>query len=441
MSGRPSETRPSYKHGEGSSSLSALRQREATRELFRNRSFSLLWAGQLLSQIGDQCLLVAVITLLSRLSSSPIAMLIPAISIALPQIAFGLVGGVMADRWNRKRTMICSDLLRGGIVLAILLVRRSSDLWILYLAAAGLALVGVFFYPARNAAIPTIVAPELLISANSFIQGSYIIAMILGPAVAGVMVELWAPGVIIFDSLTFFISALVIAIIYIPSPPAGAVTATAGHSVWEDLKAGLRFILQSRAMRRVLLIAAIATLGIGAIVLLAIPHLKEQLEASGLEYGIAMSMLGVGSVWGGLMVNRLSRRLSTNTIVGGMLALAGVAIIAFAFAPNYIVVLVSITITGMCVVIARGALDTIAQALSPDEMRGRVLAAVNLIVVTATALAESFSALLGHFIGVQVVFAGAGIVTVLAGLAAAVALRGAARLVSARLAVGITHNM
>lgn len=438
MSEMLSETHSSNK--EQSPFSSDRRRREATRELFHNRSFRLLWAGQLLSQIGDQCLLVAVITLLSRLSSSPIAMLIPALSIAAPQLVFGLVGGVMADRWDRKRTMIWSDLVRGGIVLAILLVRHSSDLWILYLAAAALALVGVFFYPARNAAIPTIVSPELLISANSFIQGSYIIAMILGPAVAGVMVEVWAPGVIIFDSLTFLVSALVIAIIYIPSTPSEAV-ATADKGVLEDLKAGLRFILRSRAMRRVLLITAIATLGIGAIVLLAIPHLKKQLEAGGIEYGIAMSMLGVGSVWGGLMVDRLSRRLSTSTIVGGMLVLAGAAITAFAFAPNYTVVLISITITGMCVVMARGALDTIAQALSPDEMRGRVLAAVNLIVVAATALAEGFSALLGHFIGVQIVFVGAGIVTVLAGIAATIALRGAARLVSARMAVGITHNV
>ena len=421
--------------------MSALNRREATRELFHNRSFRLLWAGQLLSQIGDQCLLVAVITLLSRLSSSPIAMLIPALSIAIPQIVFGLVGGVVADRWNRKRTMIWSDLIRGCIVLAVLLVRRSGDLWILYLVAACLALVGVFFYPARNAAIPTLVPPDLLISANSFIQGSYIIAMILGPAVAGVMVELWAPGVIIFDSFTFFVSALVIAVIYIPPIAAGPAAVAAGNSVWEDLKAGLKFIVHSRAMRMVLFITAVATLGIGAIVLLAIPHLKRQIEASGIEYGIAMSMLGVGSVWGGVMVNRLSRRLSTNTIVGGMLMLAGVAIIAFAFAPNYTVVLVSITITGMCVVMARGALDTIAQALSPDEMRGRVLAAVNLIVVTATAVAEGFSALLGHFLGIQVVFAGAGILTVLAGIAATAVLRGAARLVRARIAIGITHNL
>jgi predicted MFS family arabinose efflux permease len=110
-----------------------------------------------------------------------------------------------------------------------------------------------------------------------------------------------------------------------------------------------------------------------------------------------------------------------------MLALAGVAILAFAFAPNYAAVLVSIGIIGMCVVMVRGALDTISQALSPDALRGRVQAAVNLLVVAATAIAECLSALLGSLIGVQNVFAAAGIVTALTGIAAIFALRDAAQ--------------
>jgi len=89
----------------------------------------------------------------------------------------------------------------------------------------------------------------------------------------------------------------------------------------------------------------------------------------------------------------------------------------------------SITVIGACVVMARGALDTISQALSPDAVRGRVQSAVNLLVVAATAMAEGLSALLGSLIGVQAVFAAAGVVTALAGLTAVFVLRGAARLV------------
>ncbi len=109
-----------------------------------------------------------------------------------------------------------------------------------------------------------------------------------------------------------------------------------------------------------------------------------------------------------------------------MLIVAGVFIVAFACAPNYTVVLVSIAVIGLCVVIARGALDTISQALSPDTVRGRVQSAVNLLVVSATAVAKGISAVLGSLIGVQAVFVAAGVVTALTGMAAIYVLRGAA---------------
>jgi hypothetical protein len=74
------------------------------------------------------------------------------------------------------------------------------------------------------------------------------------------------------------------------------------------MKAELSFMRRSQALRQVLVVTAVATVGIGSIVLLTIPHLKAKLEASGLEYGLAMSVLGLGSVVGGLMINHLSRR-------------------------------------------------------------------------------------------------------------------------------------
>lgn len=403
--------------------------------MFAGRDFALLWIGQLFSQIGDQCLLIAAMTLITDLSRSPLAMLIPAISIAAPQLVFGLVGGVMADRWDRKKLMIVSEVLRGLIVLAVLLVRSVGDLWILYLVAASLALVGVFFYPARNAIIPNIVPPGLLLAANGLIHGSYIIALIVGPVAAGLLVELWAPAAIIFDSASFFVSAITIAMMNIPNT-AKQPREAKKESVWEDMKAGLNFIRHNCALRQVLMTMAVATLGIGAVILLAIPHLKEQLEAGGLEYGIAMSMLGFGSVVGGVMVSRLSRNLSASTLVGGLLVLAGVAIVAFAWAPNYTVVLTSVAVLGICVVMARGALETIVQALTPDAVRGRVQSATNLLVVASTTISQGLSATLGALLGVQSVFMAAGVLTALTGAVAVFVLRRAARLVGRRWAIG-----
>ncbi len=392
--------------------------------LLAQQDFMLLWVGQLLSQIGDQCLLIAAVTLITYLSASPLALLIPALSLALPQVLFGLVGGVIADRIDRKWVMIASDLLRALLVLAALLVRTTGDLWILYLAAAGLAMIGAFFYPARNASIPNIVPDDLLLAANGMIQGSYILALILGPMLAGSIVELWGwPAAIIFDSATFVVSAATILMIRIPPLRNGQSGLTPSRTLWQDMRAGLGFIYHSPSLRRVLPVTGVATLGIGAVVLLAIPHLKVQLGAGGLEYGGAMSALGVGSILGGLVAARLSRWVSLHILVGWMLILAGGAIVGFAYAPTYLVVLFSVVALGICIVIARGALDTMVQTLSPDEVRGRVQSAVALIVAAGTALAEGLSAFLGHFLGVQTVFVAAGLVTAAAGFTTIYTLR------------------
>ena len=427
------EPQPDYRtRQEGERSRSGKSARGA-RELLRNRNFALLWFGQLLSQIGDQCLIVAGITLVSDLSSSPLAMLIPALAIATPQLLFGLLGGVIADRMDRKVVMVIADILRALIVLPILLVTSLSQIWILYLAAAGLALVGVSFYPARNASLPKIVPEGSLVAANGLIQGSTVIALVVGPAIAGVAVELWLPSAILFDSATFLASAAAIGLMVIPCRDRGTSLASGGANVWGDVKAGLDFIYRSSILRRVLIVTAVVTLGVGAVILLAIPHLKARLGAGGLEYGLAMSVLGLGSLLGGVLVTRVSKRFSTSTLVGAMLMLAGVAIAAFAFAPSYVVVLASVVVIGMCLVVARGALNAVTQTLAPDEIRGRVQSAVNVIVVASTAISEGLSAVMGSVIDIHTVFLVAGVITSVTGLAAIFVLRDAGRLVRAAI--------
>jgi len=413
----------------GTEASSSLRRGQAVRELLQNRNFALLWFGELFSQIGDKCLIVAGISLVSDLSSSPLAMLAPALSIAAPQLLFGLVGGVIADRMDRKVVMVAANILRALLVLPILLISSLSQIWILYLAAAGLAMVGVSFYPARNASLPKIVPEESLVTANGLIQGSTIVAMVVGPALAGVVIEIWFPSAILIDSATFLISALAIGLMAIPKRDLEGTMALEDGAVWEDIKAGLSFIYDSQVLRRVLAVTGVATLGVAAVILLAIPHLKAELGAGGLEYGFTMSVLGLGSLLGSVMVTRFSHRLSTSTLVGGMLVLAGVAIVAFAYAPSYLVVLGSVVIIGMCLVVARGTLNTITQTLAPDDIRGRVQSAVNMIVVASTALSEGLSAVMGSVVGVQTVFMAAGLITCATGLAAIFVLRSAGRIV------------
>ncbi len=410
-------------------------QRQALYELLRQKHFMRLCIGQFFSQIGDQCLLITAITLVTNFSASPLALLIPAIAVALPQMLFGLLGGVVADRLNRKYVMIISDIFRALLVLAVLLVKKPGDLWILYLSASGLAMAGMFFYPARNAVIPNMVHPRLLLTANGLIQGSYLVSIILGPMVAGTIIALWSlPAAILFDSISFVISAAITLTLRIPPNQNGSWRQMNHKSMWRDMQAGLRWVYRNPHLRRMLYVTAIATLGIGAVVILAFPHLKQQLEAGGLEYGGALSMLGVGALLGGSIASHLSQHISLNTIIGSMLIAAGIAVIAFAWAPNYLVILLAVIVLGLSVVATRAMLDTIAQTLSTDEMRGRVQAAINLVVAAGTALAEGVSALMGHFWGTRDIFLTAGSLTIVAGLISIWMLRVTAQLVHQRIA-------
>ncbi len=432
---RPARCRPNREPCQRATDRSATPEGTA-RELLQDRSFALLWGGQLLSEVGNRCLIVAGITLISDISASPLAMLVPALAIVTPQIVFGLVGGVIADRTNRKTLMVISDLLRALLVLPVLWVISSGQLWILYLAAAGLALVGVGFYPARNALLPRIVPAGSLMTANGLLQGNSVVGLVIGPAIAGLTMELWPPAAIIFSSLAFLISAIATSLMRTPDRNRAGSASREGNAVLDDVKTGLRFVRGNAVLRRVLGVTAMATLGVAAVMLLSIPHLKERLGAGALEYGVAMSVLGVGSLVGGFLATRVSRGLPTSTLVGGMLMLAGAAIIGFAYASSYGVVLISVTIVGMSLVVARGALSTVTQTLAPDDIRGRVESAVNMIVVSATALSEGISAVMGSILNVRTVFVLAGVLTTMTGLAAILTLRGASR--SVRLSLGGT---
>jgi MFS family permease len=384
------------------------------------RDFRLLFVGQLLSQAGDQFLFIAALSIVNRLTASPIALSGLALAISIPQLVFGLMGGVLVDRFYRKQLLIISDVLRALVILPILLVNQRGQLWLLYPAAAGLAMVGTAFYPARNAIIPNIVPPRLLLSANTLIQVSYILALIFGATSAGFVVKLWgADAAVWFDSATFLLSALLITFMRIP-PNVLTHARGATRTVWGQLVQGVKYVLSSQLLVRVLAITAIAALGIGAIQILGINFLNQRLNVNEQGFGLTMAMMGIGVALGGAVVQRLASRRPANQVVGLTLAGVGVAIIAFALAPSFGFVLIAAAAIGLCIVVARAGLATLTQRLVPDDVRGRVESAVNMMVSVSTTAAQGFAGVLGdpHVLGVQGVFIGAGGITLAAGIGA-----------------------
>ncbi|MCP4519570.1 MAG: MFS transporter, partial [Delftia sp.] len=167
------------------------------------------------------------------------------------------------------------------------------------------------------------------------------------------------------------------------------------------------------------------------IIVLGISYLETRLHVGAEGYGNTIASLGIGILTGGLLISRIAKRVLGNVLVGGSLILVGLAMIAFAGAGNYAVVLVAAAIIGLCMVVARASLDTFTQALVPDEMLGRVQAAVQMTLAASTALAQVFASLLAKLLdSVENVFVLAGCITIIAGVAAILTLRDAARQVA-----------
>jgi MFS family permease len=125
--------------------------------LLRNRSFVALWVGQTVSFVGDYFQWLAIPIMVERLTGSALMVGLSVISNALPMLLLGPVAGVFVDRWDRKRTMIVADLLRGFLVLLCLLVQRPEQVWIYYVVGFLMSCVSRFFFPAQNAVLPLIV--------------------------------------------------------------------------------------------------------------------------------------------------------------------------------------------------------------------------------------------------------------------------------------------
>ena len=407
-----------------------LGDRAAIVSAFRNRNFSALWIGQLLSQIGDSFVLVAILFVINTLTDSPLALGVLAVVATLPQLLLGLVGGVFVDRLDRKRVMIVTDIIRGLAVLTLVLIDRSDQLYILYIVSFVMATAGVFFNPARNAIIPSIVSGEVLLTANALMQANQIIAVILGASIAGLVVGWLGPAsAFVFDSFTFTVSAVAIATMTIPSVNSDSGK-TNSRVIWNQLVEGLLFIRHSSPLLHAIITTAVATLGFGAIVVLGIVYLDEVLGMGAEGLGFLYAVQGLGVVIGGVMIGHFASRVRTNLIVGGCMVSLGLAIIAFAVAPSYPLVLVAVAIIGLSIVAARAALVTLTQVLVPNEKLGRVESAVTMVIGASTSASMALSGLFGDLIGVQAVFIAAGIITIVAGVAAYYTLRGAESVIS-----------
>ncbi len=166
--------------------------------------FRSLWLAQVISLTGDWFNTIASVIIVNRYAASGLAIGGLFIARALPPFLLGPVAGVVADRFDRRKVLVLSDLLRAGIVLGFLLVDRPERLWLLYVLTVLQFSVSAFFEPARAALVPALVQNDELLTANTLSSITWSAMLTLGGAIGGLTASLFGVRVsLIVDAVTF----------------------------------------------------------------------------------------------------------------------------------------------------------------------------------------------------------------------------------------------
>lgn len=388
------------------------------KHLFRNHNFVALWLGQLISFLGDYFNWLAIPIVINRLTGSAMMVGFSMMSNALPALILGPVAGVFVDRLDRKHVMIASDALRGLLVLLLLTIHDSSQVWVFYVVGFLNSCTSQFFFPARGAVLPLIVEDrEDLLAANGLMQIIQMVGLLAGPALAGFAIGLWGEKVaFIANSLGYFSSMAAVLTMRVPRTTPGTQVGLSVRLVLSDLREGLVYLFTSRIMIGVMVCLGVAMLGVGAINVIWVPYLQRTFGIGAQGLGIVDSAQGAGMLLGGLLLGALVSRVRKTTLSSGGLLVIGVAFALMGYSPAFLMIIVESFIVGLALVPVQSALMTIQQLTVPDLKRGRVGSSMGAATTAASLLSMAFASFFGEMIGLRNVFLVIGVFICLSGV-------------------------
>ncbi len=404
-------------------------------KLSKDRNFSLLWWGGLISLLGNWMLIVALPIYVYRETGSTLATSLMFMAGTVPRVLLGSVVGVFVDRLERKRTMVVCNLLLAGTMLP-LLVLGQGVLWPVYAVALCQAAIGLFFGPAENAFLPSLVNRDDLTTANALNALNNSLARLIGPAVGGLIVSYFGlAGVVVFDLASYLVAAALIALI---NPPVGTLLEQAPNTGSSPLPSrqllgwrsgwleGLAQIRQSRVMTVVLYAMTLAAFGEGSFSVLFAPFITEAFAGGTLQFGWVMSAQAVGGILGGVLIGWLRHLEPTRLFAFGLLYLGLIDLVMFnhaAFAATLGPIIVGMVVVGVPATAIGAGYATLLQTYAGDALLGRVFSMLDALSALALLTGMVVAGFLGELVGVITLMKVQGVAHTLAGLFVLLRLR------------------
>ena len=346
----------------------------------RFRNFRLFFFGQMVSVAGTWMQIVAQQWLVFSLTHSAAWLGIVTGASAIPSVALTLYGGQIADRLPRRRILLVTQTASMilAVALAVLATNRflSIQAWHIALLAGLSGVVNAFNMPAQQSFVADMVEDrKVLGNAIALNSIQFNVARFVGPIAAGaVLVKIGAAGCFGVNALSFVAVLVSLLLMRLPSAVTHERKANAGTGTWE----GLRYIRSTpRVLRVLLLIGTASLLAWSSSTLYPVFADRFRVGASG--FTAMMAANGVGAATAGLLVAAFGERLPRRALVyGGAVAFA-VALLLFAHAPAWNLLLASLVLSGFCMIGFAVSANTSVQNDVPDALRGRVMAVYTLV--------------------------------------------------------------
>jgi MFS family permease len=391
-----------------------------------HRNFRLFWAGAFLSNIGTWMQTVAQGWLVLKLTNSPFWLGLDGFAATSPGLVLTLLGGVYADRIDRKRLLIYTQAGAGltALALAILIatgvVRDASHVWIILVASFITGCCFSLASPSYQAITIDLVGREDLSNAIALNSTQFQLSRVVGPALAGVGFQLFGlAGCFFVNGLSFVAIIIALSLVRIKSAGGTSAAARAGAatgekpSMWRDLTNGFRYVWSRPRVFLLLLISAVASL-FGAPYMTLMPFFTRNVLGLG-ETGLSvmMGVAGAGSFLSALMLTFLGQLRRKGIYVLGGVAAFGACIIGFALSRNVPLSLLMLFGIGFSIVCSIAVTNMLLQELVTDEMRGRVMSMFMLSFIGAWPIGSFLAGVAARRFGAPYTLAAGGIIIVI----------------------------
>jgi len=348
-------------------------------EMLLQRNLSTLWASQVLSAVGDQLHMIAVVWISVQMAGAKAGFVVSAGAIA--GLVVGLFAGQLADRWDRRTSMIVCDVMRGLTVAAVGIAAQAGALQLWHLAAVGVVctVFTCLFEPCMLASMPTLAkTPAILRAMNSLMMMTFRLARLIGPALAGWLLS-FLPIYTFFyvDSLSYFVSALAIWILgkNYQWRPIAAATGGGARAVVAEIYDAATMACRNRELFEILGFSLVCGSIWAVIYFLGFPLLVKQSHFIGVRgvgaYATLICCYGVGNVISNIAVGtlELDKRPAYNVALGYVVM--GFGFVVAASSPN-----LAIACLGCAIAAVGGPISDVATvnffARLPDEYRGKI---------------------------------------------------------------------